>query len=60
MKIMACLSQAMDVVDFVVNLYNVRSVRICAILSGYFVPDNLASIHHKMSSCLFQYGYSVI
>ena len=27
---MTCLSQVMDVVDFIVNLYNVRSVRICA------------------------------
>ena len=30
MKTMNCLSQVMDVVDFIVNLYNVRSVRICA------------------------------
>ena len=27
---MTCLSQVMDVVDFIVYLYNIRSVKICA------------------------------
>ena len=49
MKTMTCLSQVMDVIDFIVNLYNVRSVKICAKSVGYFVPDNLASICHQMN-----------